>query len=43
MLWRHGGARPTRATAPAFTRFYMGVWKLFFLEYAFVALAVLAA
>jgi homogentisate phytyltransferase/homogentisate geranylgeranyltransferase len=27
----------------AFTRFYMGIWKLFFLEYAFVALAVVAA
>jgi homogentisate phytyltransferase/homogentisate geranylgeranyltransferase len=28
--------------APGFTRFYMRVWKLFFLEYALVALACLA-
>jgi homogentisate phytyltransferase/homogentisate geranylgeranyltransferase len=36
--------RMSRATAPRdFTRFYMGVWKLFFLEYALVPLAVVAA
>ena len=29
------------ATARDFTAFYMGVWRLFFLEYALVPLAVL--
>jgi homogentisate phytyltransferase / homogentisate geranylgeranyltransferase len=42
LLWRM-----SRATDPhdarAFTRFYMGVWRLFFLEYALVPLAVVAA
>jgi homogentisate phytyltransferase / homogentisate geranylgeranyltransferase len=37
----------SRATDPrdpaAFTRFYMGVWRLFFLEYALVPLAVVLA
>jgi homogentisate phytyltransferase / homogentisate geranylgeranyltransferase len=30
------------ADGAGFTRFYMRVWKLFFLEYALVALACLA-
>ena len=30
------------ADRDGFTRFYMRVWKLFFLEYALVALACLA-
>ena len=42
VLWRMALATDPR-DRDAFTRFYMGVWKLFFLEYAFVALAVLAA
>ena len=37
--------RWAKATDPsdpaAFTRFYMRVWKLFFLEYAFIPLACL--
>jgi homogentisate phytyltransferase/homogentisate geranylgeranyltransferase len=37
------GVRTDPRDREAFTRFYMGVWKLFFLEYAFVALAVVAA
>ena len=39
--WRWArGADP--ADPAGFTRFYMRVWKLFFLEYALVALACLA-
>jgi homogentisate phytyltransferase/homogentisate geranylgeranyltransferase len=41
-LWRMAATTDPRDRV-AFTRFYMGVWKLFFAEYAFVALAVLAA
>ena len=38
-LWRM-----RRATGPGeFTRFYMGIWRLFFLEYALVPLAVVLA
>ena len=41
LLWRF--ARETDvADDESFTRFYMRVWKLFFLEYAIVALACLA-
>ena len=39
LAWARG-ADP--ADRPCFTRFYMRVWKLFFLEYALVALACLA-
>jgi homogentisate phytyltransferase/homogentisate geranylgeranyltransferase len=39
LAWSRG-ADP--ADAQGFTRFYMRVWKLFFLEYALVALACLA-
>jgi homogentisate phytyltransferase / homogentisate geranylgeranyltransferase len=42
LLWGMA-ARTDPRDAAAFTRFYMGVWKLFFLEYALVALAVVAA
>jgi homogentisate phytyltransferase/homogentisate geranylgeranyltransferase len=41
VLWGMAARTDPRDPA-AFTRFYMGVWKLFFLEYAFVALAVVA-
>ena len=36
------GARRDPGDPAVFTRFYMRVWKLFFLEYALVALACLA-
>jgi homogentisate phytyltransferase/homogentisate geranylgeranyltransferase len=39
LLWRMSRKSGRRS----FTRFYMGVWKLFFLEYALVPLAVVAA
>ena len=39
LLWARG-ADP--ADPAGFTRFYMRVWKLFFLEYGLVALACLA-
>jgi len=38
VLWRLS-ARTDPADRASFTRFYMGVWKLFFLEYALVPLA----
>jgi homogentisate phytyltransferase/homogentisate geranylgeranyltransferase len=42
LLW--GAARGTNPTdRDGFTRFYLNVWKLFFLEYAIVPLACLAA
>ena len=41
-VWRMGLAADPHDHA-GFTRFYMNVWRLFFLEYAFVAVAVLAA
>jgi homogentisate phytyltransferase/homogentisate geranylgeranyltransferase len=42
LLWRMRAA--TRPADPAsFTRFYMGVWRLFFLEYALVPLACVLA
>jgi homogentisate phytyltransferase/homogentisate geranylgeranyltransferase len=40
LLWRMRAAI-TPGDPASFTRFYMGVWKLFFLEYALVALACL--
>jgi homogentisate phytyltransferase/homogentisate geranylgeranyltransferase len=42
VLWRMR-ARTDPYDPESFTRFYMGVWKLFFLEYALVPLAVLLA
>ena len=36
-------ARTDPRDPASFSRFYMGVWKLFFLEYALVPLAVLVA
>ncbi len=41
LLW-HWRRRTDVRSPESFTRFYMGVWKLFFLEYAAVALAALA-
>ena len=38
-----GETAPTRAITPSFTRFYMRVWALFFLEYLLVPLACLIA
>ena len=38
LLWRMSARTDPRDPA-SFTRFYMGVWKLFFLEYALVPLA----
>ena len=38
LLWRMS-ARTDPHDPASFTRFYMGVWKLFFLEYALVPLA----
>jgi homogentisate phytyltransferase / homogentisate geranylgeranyltransferase len=38
VLWRMSAATDPHGPA-SFTRFYMGVWKLFFLEYALVPLA----
>jgi homogentisate phytyltransferase/homogentisate geranylgeranyltransferase len=40
LLWAR---RADPADPVAFTRFYLRVWALFFLEYALVAAAVLAA
>ena len=40
LLWWARGADPEDPSV--FTRFYMRVWKLFFLEYVLVALACLA-
>ena len=42
LLWRWARAADVD-DPPAFTRFYMRVWKLFFLEYLLVPAAVLAA
>ncbi len=41
LLWRWR-ARADPADARGFTRFYMGVWRLFFLEYPLMALAAVA-
>ena len=38
-----GRGRPIRAITPAFTRFYMRVWALFFLEYVLMPLACITA
>jgi homogentisate phytyltransferase/homogentisate geranylgeranyltransferase len=42
LLWRLGATTDPNDRA-SFTRFYMRVWKLFFLEYALVPLAVVLA
>jgi homogentisate phytyltransferase/homogentisate geranylgeranyltransferase len=42
VLWRLGATTDPR-DRDSFTRFYMRVWKLFFLEYALVPLAVVLA
>ena len=41
LLW-HWRRRADPADAAGFTRFYMGVWRLFFLEYPLMALAAVA-
>jgi homogentisate phytyltransferase/homogentisate geranylgeranyltransferase len=41
LLWRWRAGVDVRDPA-AFTPFYMGIWKLFFLEYALIALAAVA-
>ena len=42
LLWYWAQAAPIRATATSFTRFYMRVWALFFLEYLLVPIACLS-